>query len=549
MQVSDHALSYHWRTPAILDIIGLKTSLSFKTKTVLASILTEAHLVARNDMNTWISYSRRREWWANGDRYRGGMYTYTTVVSAIDQLSRARYIENDIAPSGKPVAGERGTQSKFRIAYELQEKLVAAALPQPIYDPSESLLLRRDGELINYTDTAHTRSIRRRLASLNEALKSVLIAHPDLGNVQAGSPVRLDDHYYGLAKLELHRVYTDTFQRHGRLYGPWWQRIPKAHRFILTMNGSPTDEVDFPALHPTIAYAVAGASHYLTGEPYEVAGVDRKVAKIAFQVLINSEARHKAVFELATYLAGWKDKKRDPAAPRNPWLPHRPEAERILAETERRHAPIASLFYSGLGLDLMSIDSTMAEAIMQRLIKRGVVVMPLHDGFRGEAQHRAVIVEEMAREMEGLKSTLSRGWTREIGNMVPHTPPRLSPPPCLPSNWMPTPDDLSSNSNIFLRDVPQICMFGSHRLDVPTLDLLGWVPGRPCPSSVVAAVRHEGRRRNLPLGGVASLVGVSGSTLSSVLHRRRPPSPFVVDGVRRLILSEAETVGGFRRTG
>ena len=52
-----------------------------------------------------------------------------------------------------------------------------------------------------------------------------------------------------------------------------------------------------------------------------------------------------------------------------------------MREIEAKHIPIAHMFGSGAGLRLMRRDSDMTERLLLRLVKRGVVVLPIHDSY------------------------------------------------------------------------------------------------------------------------------------------------------------------------
>jgi hypothetical protein len=234
--------------------------------------------VGRADPEGWISYSRRKEWWSQASRYRGAAYTYTTVTRSVDTLAAAGLIEHNKAPAGS----YRQVQSTFRASPALVAALGGSPLPV-VYDPAETLLLRdNDGAPVDYRDTEQTRRIRKTLAKINEAIGSAVVAHPGLGAVADGVPVRLGKSTPGPAKRTMHRVFTESWNQHGRFYGPWWQNIPKGERKRLTLNGEPIFEADYPRLHITLAYAAAGVP--LAGDPYEI-GAIRVLPQFEFATL------------------------------------------------------------------------------------------------------------------------------------------------------------------------------------------------------------------------------------------------------------------------
>ena len=74
-----------------------------------------------------------------------------------------------------------------------------------------------------------------------------------------GDPLQVGAVKLGAAQSDLHRVFNrSSFNLGGRLYGAWWENIPKELRQCITINGNPTIELDFPHLHPTLLYIEAG---------------------------------------------------------------------------------------------------------------------------------------------------------------------------------------------------------------------------------------------------------------------------------------------------
>lgn len=55
----------------------------------------------------------------------------------------------------------------------------------------------------------------------------------------------------------------------------------------------------------------------------------------------------------------------------------------VMTSLERLHQPIASYFYADAGAWLMSVDSAIAEAVMKAMLKRNIVVLPVHDSLFG----------------------------------------------------------------------------------------------------------------------------------------------------------------------
>ena len=298
-QHHDHPLRFCWHPlqPAAFDVLGLPAPRSRAEAATRASILTEAYLIARLDPLAWLSYSRNRNFYAAPRRYRRTAYTYSTVVGTIDLLEHAGVIEHDRAPPGR-----RGRQSTFRASSELMASLGDQAMAV-VYDPQETIILRdRDGNPLGYRDTDQTRGMRKRLGTINEALSSAKVSHPALGVVKSGDPIRFGKANGCPACLALHRVFTGNFHGHGRFYGGWWQNIPKAERSCILVNGEATYEADYPRLHISLAYLLAGKP--LQGDPYDISPWPAPLVKIAVNVMLNARDRLSASRAVASRSEG-----------------------------------------------------------------------------------------------------------------------------------------------------------------------------------------------------------------------------------------------------
>jgi hypothetical protein len=63
-----------------------------------------------------------------------------------------------------------------------------------------------------------------------------------------------------------------------------------------------------------------------------------------------------------------------------------------------RLAPIAQWFGTGEGLRLQREDSDLALGIVDRLLAKGIVALPIHDSFIVAQQNEASLIEAMQSE-------------------------------------------------------------------------------------------------------------------------------------------------------
>lgn len=98
---------------------------------------------------------------------------------------------------------------------------------------------------------------------------------------------------YDDRRIFLIRLFAETWERGGRLYGGYWQGMPKAFRAQLLIGGQPTVELDYSRLHPRMLYNREGMAFATDFDPYTVPSfnVPTEVAKETFNRLLNSHRK------------------------------------------------------------------------------------------------------------------------------------------------------------------------------------------------------------------------------------------------------------------
>jgi hypothetical protein len=506
----DHPLSCNWRPtdPDAFAILNLPPTRSKAAAIARTQMIAEAFVVGRADPGAWISYSRRRAFYAARQRYWPVPYSHDTVVPTVDQLAALGIVEHQ-----KAATGERGWQSRFKASVELIQRLSAAPVTI-LHDPRELIVLRDDdGSPIDYRDTDRTNDWRRHLNEINEAILATAIGIWER-TVRDGDPLRVGGRSLGVVRNSLHRVFNrGSFSLGGRFYGPWCQNIPQDLRPFITIDERPTIELDYPRLHPTLLYAEA--DQRLCGDAYEISGWDRRLVKIAFNTLVNADTRVAAIRSIAREIGGQGAYRK---------------AEQLVQAIEAKHQPIASAFGTGAGLRLMRRDSGMTERIMLQLVRKGVVVLPIHDSY---------IVSDGTKTKGELMEAMASALHRFAGKSA------VGAGPCTKN--IPQYGDKSVASSVavfvFFPDLRQRDFFGGDRLAVPASDVLEW-RGGIAPPGVRTALHHEKRRRGLRQSDVARLVGLSRPQLSNLQHGRFGASPEAAARIRDFLIDGAKTVGG-----
>ena len=147
---------------------------------------------------------------------------------------------------------------------------------------------------------------------------------------------------------------------------------------MIRLDGQSTIEEDHAQLHPRLLYTIAGL--HLEGDAYTLPGWDRKICKIAFNVLLNANSYHDARAVIAGKLEG------DDALAR---------AGLLIREMKKQHAGLRGYFHSGIGRRLQNLDSDMAEFVLTRLLRQGIVALPIHDSFVVQKRHAGHLKEAM----------------------------------------------------------------------------------------------------------------------------------------------------------
>jgi len=198
---------------------------------------------------------------------------------------------------------------------------------------------------------------------------------------------------YDHRRIYLTRIFTENWERGGRLYGPFYQGIPNDIREKLLIDGEPTVELDYSRLHPRMLFNEEGLE--LDRDPYAVPGFDvpKDAAKETFNRLLNS--RRKIAYRPKED-SRWFDGKNAFNAYRDAMVSH-------------LH-PIAHLFQSDHGARLQKRDSGLAINILRRCMMSGIPIYPVHDSFivpREKEESVKLVMQEEYRIMFGFDCDVS----------------------------------------------------------------------------------------------------------------------------------------------
>ena len=219
------------------------------------------------------------------------------------------------------------------------------------------------------------------------------------------------------------RVFNQDLDHGGRFYCPF-QNMPSADRANILIDGEKTVELDYKAIHINILYSLVKMQ--LKGDPYTVAGIERKVMKLLMLRLVNSNVggfksiitksskpENKAIYaqyehDLLHY-EHEKEQGNECVKPLNPFIydshetfiPGIPDGltgDDVYKIITDKHRPIAHLFGAeNLGTRLQNIDSSIMAEILMNLAKQDIAALPVHDSVIVKLSDQAIANDVMKK--------------------------------------------------------------------------------------------------------------------------------------------------------
>ena len=187
----------------------------------------------------------------------------------------------------------------------------------------------------------------------------------------------------------LHRVFNrNSFQHGGRAFGALHQNLPKHMRPFIHIDGEKTVEVDYSAYHILMLYNKEGIDY--TDDPYSVCeGPEmRETYKAAGLIALNAENDKSAYGAI-----------KDKLEAKNIHLPKIDKPLVSLIKTFRdAHKPIKQYLFSGIGITLQNIDGHIMNAILMRLMDKGILGLSVFDSVIVAEEHEALTKEVMTEE-------------------------------------------------------------------------------------------------------------------------------------------------------
>ncbi|WHQ68533.1 hypothetical protein [Methylorubrum extorquens] len=513
----DRTWGFDWRaSPKAIAALGIAQTGCDRHERTLSSMVAALGLAAETDQ-PWLSYSRSRDWYAEG-HYDRTPITYSTVIASVSRLGEAGLIEEIRAKRGAHLA-RVPLQSRIRATPLLVERLSGTRFEH--MTPAATLIMRDDdGRAMRLPNTEMTRRMQAEVDAINEAAKRLVVTvSPD------ASPEdwQRTEHHLKARKVRDGRetwacalpspsnhvvriLGRGRHDCHGRLYG-WWQQLSKERRGELLINGELLIEEDFAALHPTLLYAMKGIR--LDFDPYDTEAFPRQHCKWALNVAINAGSM-KAAVDALMWKPGWSET--------------RCYTELLVGEVAHRNEPIREFLGSDAGVRLMAFDSGMAIDVLKRCRKSGVDgVLPVHDSFlaprRSGGQVTAIMQDVLDTTRVWLSGTTSIASTRTIRQTVRRGPAApAAPPPPVPAVSAPSREACLKKSPGKVDFSPAQPVSEPVSVPAPVSSREAPTPDWDLSERTLALTVHFEQRERSHLGYVQHVLGGGAATASETRH-------------------------------
>ena len=253
-------------------------------------------------------------------------------------------------------------------------------------DDEEVIILKRpkangyddQGGFEEYEDTPATRRMRDEVFALNSWLER--------------SDIRFDPKVYptivDVRARRLFRYFANgRFDNGGRLFRGFWENLPKLVRLQgITIEGERVVELDYGQLNPTLAYYVAEAAPP-PGDAYTLPGLApyRDGVKRIFNAMLFDERPRKRFPE--------GEKKR---------FPPKTKIGDVTGAIHDRHPRLASVLSTGVGFQLMFLESEIMMRVLERCRLKGIVALPVFDALivkvSAAREAKAVMIEQFKKK-------------------------------------------------------------------------------------------------------------------------------------------------------
>lgn len=401
----------------ILNSIGITGYLRNVKRAFLITLLLNLKLNYAS--NTFVNIPRRPEYYARiPERYKTPKHSYDVTIQVVDGLRSNGFLEYD---EGMPKVQMQSCKASQKLISQLNQfncNIIQSEAPKSF------VILRNFDEVIDdYVDVdfhdAYAEQLNEDLKEYDSIRSQAKISLQNIPEnifrlgMRSIKVIAIEDGRYlvpdsygrysvELLPTHLVRIFNNDFEHGGRFYRGVESNMKKIHEVVngeevitplrkfLAINGRPTIEYDYKAMHPRLLYHLKGidykADPYLIG--HNCSKQLRKIYKVVGMVCINSESEVKAVDSIQREL-------QDSNLTR--YLPDNTDATRkkLIQSFTRHNKKIQDYFFTGYGIKLQKIDSDIAQAIIMHFARKGVLVLVIHDSFVIDEKYKQELKKKM----------------------------------------------------------------------------------------------------------------------------------------------------------
>jgi len=392
-----------------------------RPRDMLKVILLDLYVAWTTDPELSIGVNLNLKKWVAGSRYNA-LHLSRAVPDQIHRLADAGLIELSMGSYSGPGASTNRS-ARIRAAEPLRARFREARFGRIDigYAPDRECVILRDadGGELEYEDTAAILGMREELRAYNELLERTYIDLPSFDapfierdvttGPREGQRIRVP--FFPGNKF-VRRVFSrGDWNLNGRFYGGWWQQIGSELRKTIHINGVPTIERDFRAMHINILSLERGEA--LGGDPYDLTDgflgndIGRQAQRGYLKTLVLTAIN--ASNDRAAYQA-FRDSypRGDPARRfRNSDL------ERLLAEFVGRTPQLEGALFNDEGIRLMNVDARIAEGVIRGALDLNLPVLCIHDSFIVDYRYAKLLTDfmtESSSHILGHRLPISGEW-------------------------------------------------------------------------------------------------------------------------------------------
>jgi len=354
----------------------------------LKVLLLDLYVCWQSDPTMYLAVHMSKSGWKANSRYSAlnlssKMIDIIKRLVELDYLTFAKGFEgrlSRIAPTRKLIILFEETTLKLEdVHYHKDQETI-------ILKAGDDLESFEKGDLLEYIDTPETVRMRYILDQYNKLLK---LSHLDICSIEkpyvdrlitkgerSGETVRV---HIDRRNVFVKRVFNDnSWERGGRFYGGWWQSINRDMRSDIMINGKPTVEVDYKAMHIALLFSEIGYQHEY--DPYTLDTSvfpsrndfdQRQATKEIVLMALNAKSKTKA----------FRAFRSDQATGHSFKKLKNTQLEKLLNAFTNKYPEVAPYLCTGKGLELMYRDSCIAEYVIDHFTKLDVPVLCMHDSF------------------------------------------------------------------------------------------------------------------------------------------------------------------------